>query len=78
QRIDGLLSGVAWDGTITYAFTTLSTSYSYSGEKDFDFSSISSKQQSAALFFMEQSYGNAENDGFSVEGFTNADFVAGS
>ncbi|MGO8076343.1 M10 family metallopeptidase C-terminal domain-containing protein, partial [Rhizobium leguminosarum] len=78
QRIDGLLSGVAWDGTITYAFPTLSTSYSYSGEKDFGFSSISSQQQSAALFFMEQSYGNAANDGFSVEGFTNADFVAGS
>ncbi|WP_246721416.1 M10 family metallopeptidase, partial [Rhizobium laguerreae] len=78
QRIDGLFSGTAWDGTITYAFPTLSTSYSYSGEKDFDFSSISSQQQSAALFFMEQSYGNAANDGFSVEGFTNADFVAGS
>ncbi|WP_244956111.1 M10 family metallopeptidase C-terminal domain-containing protein, partial [Rhizobium changzhiense] len=78
QRIDGLLSGVAWDGTITYAFPTLSTSYSYSGEKDFDFSSISSQQQSVALFFMEQSYGNAANDGFSVEGFTNANFEAGS
>ncbi|MGO7505399.1 RTX toxin, partial [Rhizobium johnstonii] len=78
QRIDGLFSGTAWDGTITYAFPTLSTSYSYSGEKDFDFSSISSQQQSVALFFMEQSYGNAANDGFSVEGFTNANFEAGS
>ncbi|WP_190237391.1 M10 family metallopeptidase, partial [Rhizobium sp. R635] len=78
KKIDGLLSGIAWDGTITYAFPTLSTSYSYSGEKDFDFSSISSQQQSAALFFMEQSYGNAANDGFSVEGFTNANFTAGS
>ncbi|WP_281069176.1 M10 family metallopeptidase C-terminal domain-containing protein [Rhizobium sp. CIAT894] len=27
---------------------------------------------------MEQSYGNAANDGFSVEGFTNANFTAGS
>ncbi|MBX4865641.1 RTX toxin [Rhizobium bangladeshense] len=78
QRVDGLISGVAWDGTITYAFPTLSTSYSYEGEKDFDFSSISSQQQSAALFLMEQSYGNAANDGFSVEGFTNANFEAGS
>ncbi|KPH07430.1 M10 family metallopeptidase, partial [Rhizobium acidisoli] len=78
QRIDGLFSGTAWDGTITYAFPTLSTSYSYDGEKDFDFSSISSQQQSAALFLMEQSYGNAANDGFSVEGFTNANFEAGS
>ncbi|MBY5336024.1 RTX toxin, partial [Rhizobium leguminosarum] len=78
QRIDGLISGVAWDGTITYAFPTLSTSYLYSYEKDYDFSSISSQQQSAALFLMEQSYGNSANDGFSVEGFTNANFVTGS
>ncbi|PDT00614.1 RTX toxin, partial [Rhizobium chutanense] len=78
QKIDGLLSGVAWDGTITYAFPTTSSSYIYSGEKDSDFSSISSQQQSEALFFMEQSYGNAANDGFSVEGFTNANFTAGS
>ncbi|MBB3565913.1 serralysin, partial [Rhizobium sp. BK512] len=78
QKIDGLLSGYAWDGTITYAFPTSSISYSYSGEKDYGFSAISSQQRSVALFFMEQSYGNTANDGFSVEGFTNADFVAGS
>jgi serralysin len=78
QKIDGVLSGYAWDGTITYAFPTSSTSYSYSGEKDYGFSSISSQQRSAALFLMEQSYGNTANDGFSVEGFTNANFVAGS
>ncbi|WP_183721985.1 M10 family metallopeptidase, partial [Rhizobium sp. BK060] len=77
QKIDGVISGYAWDGTITYAFPTSSTSYSYSGEKDYDFSSISSQQRSAALFLMEQSYGNTANDGFSVEGFTNASFVAG-
>ncbi|MEZ2133146.1 M10 family metallopeptidase C-terminal domain-containing protein, partial [Sinorhizobium sp. CB9] len=78
QKIDGLLSGYAWDSTITYSFPTSSTSYSYSGEKDYGFSSISAQQQSAALFLMEQSYGNTANDGFSVEGFTNANFVAGS
>ncbi|TCL62044.1 M10 family metallopeptidase, partial [Rhizobium sp. BK251] len=78
QEIDGLLSGTAWDGTITYAFPTSPTSYSYSGEKDYSFSPISAQQQSAALFFMEQSYGNTANDGFSVEGFTNANFAAGS
>ncbi|WP_027512847.1 M10 family metallopeptidase C-terminal domain-containing protein, partial [Rhizobium sullae] len=78
QRIDGLLSGYAWDGTITYAFPTSSTSYSYNGEKDYSFSSISSQQQSAALFLMEQSYGNTANDGFSVEGFTNANFAVGN
>ncbi|WP_431323469.1 M10 family metallopeptidase C-terminal domain-containing protein [Rhizobium sp. YTU87027] len=78
QKVDGVISGYAWDGTITYAFPTSSTSYSYGGEKDYDFSSISSQQRSAALFLMEQSYGNTANDGFSVEGFTNANFVAGS
>ncbi|CAN7610806.1 M10 family metallopeptidase C-terminal domain-containing protein [Neorhizobium sp. LjRoot104] len=77
QKVDGLISGYAWDGTITYAFPTSSTSYSYNGEKDFSFSSISSQQQAAALILMEQSYGNTANDGFSVEGFTNAEFVAG-
>ncbi|CAN7188230.1 M10 family metallopeptidase C-terminal domain-containing protein [Rhizobium leguminosarum] len=78
QKVDGLSSGTAWDGTITYAFPTTSSSYAYSGEKDHAFSSISSQQQSLALFFMEESYGNAANDGFSVEGFTNANFMAGS
>jgi serralysin len=78
QKVDGLIAGAAWNGTITYAFPTTSASYAYSGEKDYDFSSISSQQQSFALFFMEQSYGNTANDGFSVEGFTNANFVAGS
>jgi len=78
QKVDGLFAGAAWDGTITYAFPTTSASYAYSGEKDNAFSSISSQQQSFALFFMEQSYGNAANDGFSVEGFTNASFVAGN
>ncbi|WP_335727718.1 M10 family metallopeptidase [Rhizobium etli] len=77
QRIDGLISGYAWDGTITYAFPTSSTSYSYDGEKDYGFSSISSQQRSFALFLMEQSSGNTANDGFSVEGFTNANFVIG-
>ncbi|MBY3193422.1 hypothetical protein HFO25_35095, partial [Rhizobium laguerreae] len=78
QNVDGLFAGAAWNGTITYAFPTTSASYAYSGEKDYDFSSISSQQQSFVLFFMEQSYGNTVNDGFSVEGFTNANFVAGS
>ncbi|WP_245517728.1 M10 family metallopeptidase [Rhizobium leguminosarum] len=78
QKVDGLFSGTAWDGTITYAFPTFSTSYSYAGEKDWGFSAISSQQQSFALFFMEQSYGNTANDGFSVEGFTNANFQAAS
>ena len=78
QKVDGLFAGTAWNGTITYAFPTSSSSYDYGYEKYYSFSSISSQQQSLALFFMEQSYGNAANDGFSVEGFTNANFEAGS
>ncbi|MBY5438665.1 M10 family metallopeptidase, partial [Rhizobium leguminosarum] len=83
QKVDGLFSGTAWDGTITYAFPTTSSSYADDGgdlyyEKYYSFSPISSQQQSLALYFMEQSYGSAANDGFSVEGFTNANFEAGS
>ncbi|MBY5359431.1 RTX toxin, partial [Rhizobium leguminosarum] len=78
NKVDGLLDLLAWDGTITYAFPTTSSSYSYGPEKYYSFTPISSQQQSLALFFMEQSYGNAANDGFSVEGFTNANFEAGS
>ncbi|MGO8069770.1 M10 family metallopeptidase C-terminal domain-containing protein, partial [Rhizobium leguminosarum] len=78
QKVDGLLSDFAWGGTITYAFPTSSSSYAYGDEKYHSFSSISSQQQSLALYFMEQSYGSAANDGFSVEGFTNANFEAGS
>ncbi|MCV9944208.1 RTX toxin [Rhizobium sp. BT-175] len=78
QKVDGLLSDFAWSGTITYAFPTSSSSYTYGDEKYHSFSSISSQQQSLALYFMEQSYGSAANDGFSVEGFTNANFEAGS
>ncbi|EJT04733.1 M10 family metallopeptidase, partial [Rhizobium sp. CCGE 510] len=78
SKVDGLLDLYAWDGTITYAFPTTSSSYSYGPEKYYSFTPISSQQQSLALFFMEQSYGSAANDGFSVEGFTNANFEAGS
>uniref|UniRef100_UPI003982B247 M10 family metallopeptidase C-terminal domain-containing protein n=1 Tax=Rhizobium sp. TaxID=391 RepID=UPI003982B247 len=82
-KVDGLFSGTAWDGTITYAFPTTASSYADDGadlyyEKYYSFTPISSQQQSLALFFMEQSYGSAANDGFSVEGFTNANFEAGS
>ncbi|MEY9625721.1 M10 family metallopeptidase C-terminal domain-containing protein [Sinorhizobium fredii] len=76
--IDGLLSGYAWTGTITYAFPTSKSSYSYSGEKDNGFAAASQAQINAALFAMEQSFGSAANDGFSVEGFTNANFASGS
>ncbi|WP_026614638.1 M10 family metallopeptidase C-terminal domain-containing protein [Ensifer aridi] len=76
--IDGVLSGSSWTGTITYAFPTASSSYSYGNEKSSGFNSMSTAQVNTALFAMEQSYGSAANDGFSIEGFTNANFAAGS
>ncbi|WP_181150072.1 M10 family metallopeptidase, partial [Ensifer aridi] len=76
--IDGLLYGSAWTGMITYAFPTSNSSYSYDGEKYDGFKSISPAQQNTALFALEQSYGSAANDGFSVEGLTNANIAAGS
>ncbi|AUX79813.1 M10 family metallopeptidase C-terminal domain-containing protein [Sinorhizobium fredii] len=76
--IDGVLSGYAWTGPITYAFPASKSSYSYSGEKDNGFAAVSQAQIDAALFAMEQTFGSTANDGFSVEGFTNADFTSGS
>lgn len=76
--VDSLLTGDAWVGTITYAFPTWRGSYGYGFENYYGFTSISAAQAKTALFAMEQSYGSAANDGFSVEGFTNASFKAGS
>jgi serralysin len=67
--IDGVLSGYAWAGPITYAFPTSAGSYSYSGEPA-SFGAVSSAQIGAALFALEASYGTVANNGFSVEGFT--------
>ena len=77
QLVDGLISTYAWGGTsVTYAFPTLTSSYSYTDETSNNFTSVSTAQKNAALFAMEKSYGTAANDGFSVEGFTNLDFSA--
>ncbi|WP_349434112.1 M10 family metallopeptidase [Pararhizobium sp. A13] len=76
--IDGVLTETAWgDSTITYAFPTSGSSYSYGPEKNHGFAAISNAQKGAALFTLEQSYGSAANDGFSVEGFTNVSFASG-
>ncbi|WP_420136065.1 M10 family metallopeptidase C-terminal domain-containing protein [Sinorhizobium meliloti] len=56
----------------------MAKSYAYGFEKYFGFTSVSAAQKNAALFAMEQSFGPAANDGFSVEGFTNASFAPGS
>lgn len=76
--VDSLLVGKGWSAsTVTYAFPTLVTDYSYT-KYDSGFSSISYTQKNAALFAMETSFGGKANDGFSVEGFTNLNFTAGN
>ena len=79
QFIDSVLSGFAWGGTsVTYAFPTSTSSYSYTTETSNNFGSVSSMQKNAALFAMEKTFGSSANDGFSVEGFTNLNFSAGT
>ena len=78
SMIDGVLSGMAWSGSVTYAFPTSSSAYTYAGEKDNGFGSISSMQQSAARFALDTSFGSAANNGFSVEGFTGLSISQGS
>lgn len=79
QLTDSVISGYAWNGTsITYAFPTLTSDYTYTTETSNNFAAISTAQQNAALFAMEQSFGTAANDGFSVEGFTKISFSLGS
>lgn len=79
QFIDSLIAGEAWGGTtITYAFPTSPGSYSYTEESSNNFHSISAMQKTSALFALEKSFGSSANDGFSVEGFTNVNFKAGS
>jgi len=76
--IDGVLYGYGWSGTITYAFPTLASSYAYTNESSQDFAAATTQQKNSALFAIEQSFGTAANDGFSVEGFTNAVISSGS
>jgi len=79
QLIDGVISTYAWGGTsITYAFPTSTSSYSYTDETSNNFASISLAQEKAARFALDKSTGNAANDGFSVEGFTNIGISEGS
>ncbi|WP_280772887.1 M10 family metallopeptidase [Rhizobium sp. SG_E_25_P2] len=41
------------------------------------FAELAETQKTASLFALEKSFGNAANNGFSVEGFTNADLSSG-
>lgn len=77
--IDGVLSGFAWSQkSIEYAFPTSAKSYSYNGYPDHGFNSVSGAQRDMAMFALDKSFGNAANDGFSVEGFTNLKISKGS
>lgn len=76
--IDSILSESAWGGSVTYAFPTSKSQYSYSNyEPSSGFGAATAQQKAAALFALEKSYGTAANDGFSVEGFTNLNISAG-
>lgn len=75
---DGVIYGDAWKGPITYAFTLSAENYSYANEPLKNFEPASQQQADSALFALEQSFGNAANDGFSVEGFTKVSISAGS
>jgi serralysin len=77
--IDGVLSGYAWGGgSVTYAFPDSASDYGYGGEKNHDFGAVPAKIEAAARFILDASYGNAANNGFSVEGFTNLSVSEGS
>ncbi|GLQ18649.1 M10 family metallopeptidase [Maritalea porphyrae] len=74
--INGILTDTAWaDTTIDIAFSQSSSPYSYSGtgleDLPANFATVSTAQQSAALFALDMDNGNSADDGFSVEGFTN-------
>jgi serralysin len=77
-RIDGLISGIAWDGPITYAFPINTSSYRYGGETETEFYRANNAQKTAVSFSLDREFGSAANDGFSVEGFTNASISLGA
>ena len=77
QIIDGLLYGIGWSGPITYAFPAEAADYAYDRETDAEFAGLTRQQQNSAAFALDQLFGNAANDGFSIEGFTNADISSG-
>jgi serralysin len=76
---DGVLSGYAWDSSsITYAFPDQKGDYGYRGERDKGFSEVNGNVKDAVRWTLDQGYGNAANDGFSVEGLTLLSISAGS
>ena len=75
--VDGVLSGHAWSGSLTYSFPTTSGAYTYAGEPDSGFGTVSALQQSAARFALDTAFGSSANNGFSVEGFTGLSVAQG-
>lgn len=75
---DGVIYGTSWDGPITYAFTQAANDYGYKYEPGSNYAATTAQQQAAALFALEESSGNAADDGFSVEGFTDLAISEGS
>ena len=74
--VDGLLTGRAWVGAITYSFPGDNTEYdpTYQNDTPFsDFAALSAAQQAAFFFALDTDMGTAAEAGFSVEGFTNLD-----
>lgn len=78
DKIDGLISGTAWDGPITYAFPQSAAHYAYDGEADTEFMRANYLQKKATLFALDRDAGNAADSGFSVEGFTGASISLGT
>jgi serralysin len=76
---DGVLSGYEWAGsTISYSFPDSKRDYGYKSEPNSGFSPVNKKIQNAVERTLDQAFGNAANDGFSVEGFTNLTIKKGS
>lgn len=70
--IDGVLYDYAWSGsTITYLFPTTGAAYQPSISEASSFGAVSSNMEDAIRFALDTNDGNAANDGFSLEGFTN-------
>ena len=73
QTIDGLLKGTAWnDATVFYTLPTTNAEYTgYNTNEPSGFYALNSNMVTAAHFGLNTFYGNAADDGFSIEGFTN-------
>lgn len=76
NRIDGILATTRWaDATITFSFPTSNSEYTgYASNEHLGHFTASTAMQNVTRFALDTAFGTAANDGFSVEGFTNANF----